>query len=246
MQLAGKVALVTGAGRGIGRAIALTYAREGARLVLAEHNLTDARKVAEEIAALGQEALAIETDVTSEGSVASMVRQVLVTWGTIDILTTNAGIQRRYFVADLPLAEFQAMLDVNLLGTFLCCKAVLPTLYAQRSGNIVMIASDSGKQGYAYNSAYCASKFGVLGFMEALADEARSYGVRVNAICPGGVKTQMSDTVTWPDGRLLDTTYFMEPEEIADVATFLVSEKSRAIHGQSLQVYGGVNYRLVV
>lgn len=243
MQLQNKVAIVTGAGRGIGRAIALTYARAGARLVIAERNLNDAQKVAAEIHALGQPATAIETDVTAEASIASMVQQTLETFGTIDILATNAGIQRRAAVHALPLAEFQAMLDVNLLGAFLCCKAVLPTLYAKRDGNIVMIASDSGKHGYTHCAAYCASKFGVLGFMESLADEAREYAVRVNAICPAGVKTHMSDTATWADGSPLDTTHFMEPEEIADVALFLASQQSRALHGQSLQVYGGVHYR---
>jgi len=242
MQLREKIAIVTGAGRGIGRAIALTYAKEGASVAIAERNLSDAQQVAAEIQALGRQAIAIETDVTSEASVASMVQQTLERFGTIDILTTNAGIQRRMAVHELPLAEFQAIIDVNLLGTFLCCKAVLPTLYAKREGTIVMIASDSGKHGYTHASAYCASKFGVLGFMESLADESRAYAVRVNAICPAGVKTQMSDTVTEADGRHFNTTHFMEPEEIADVALFLAGQQSRAIHGQSLQVYGGVDY----
>ena len=157
----------------------------------------------------------------------------------------NAGIQRRYFVADLPRTEFQAMLDVNLLGVFLTCQAVLPTFYERQQGNIILIASDSGKHGYAYNAAYCASKFAVLGFMEALADEAKHYRVRVNALCPAGVKTDMGKQLKEADGNAVNDTYFMEPEEVADVALFLASHQSRAIHGQAINVYGGVDYRLI-
>ncbi|WP_376795801.1 SDR family NAD(P)-dependent oxidoreductase [Thermogemmatispora sp.] len=244
MLLAGQIAIVTGAGRGIGRAIALAYAREGASLVIAEKDREPAQEVAEKIRGLGGQALVIETDVAQESSVNAMVERVLRELGTIDILVTNAGIQRRYFVHQLPTAEFQAMLDVNLLGTFYCCRAVLPTLYARRTGTILMIASDSGRRGYAYNAAYCASKFAVIGFMEALADEARAYAVRVNALCPAGVKTRMSESVTWGDGRPLRLEHFMEPEEVADVALFLVGPGARAIHGQAIPVYGGVTYRL--
>jgi NAD(P)-dependent dehydrogenase (short-subunit alcohol dehydrogenase family) len=132
------------------------------------------------------------------------------------------------------------MLDVNLLGVFNCCQAVLPAFYSRGRGNIVIIASNSGKTGFASNAAYCASKFGVLGFMESLAAESRPRGVRVNAICPAGVKTRMGDGLREADGRLLDQAGFMAPEEIADVALFLASDQSRAIHGQSLNVYGGV------
>jgi NAD(P)-dependent dehydrogenase (short-subunit alcohol dehydrogenase family) len=240
MNLTGKVAIVTGAGQGIGRAIALAFARAGARMVVAERDPVRAAAVAEEIRALGQSALAIATDVTSEASIAAMVRQTVAEFGTVDILVASAGIQRRYFVHELPPAEFQAMLDVNLLGAFQCCKAVLPLLYGKREGNIIIIASNSGKFGYAYNAAYCASKFGVLGFMEALADEARPNGVRVNAICPAGVKTAMIDDLRQADGSAYDTAGWMAPEDVADVALFLASPYSRAIHGQALNVYGGV------
>jgi NAD(P)-dependent dehydrogenase (short-subunit alcohol dehydrogenase family) len=218
-QLTEKVAIVTGAGRGIGRAIALTFAREGARVVVADNRFDLAQQTA---ADAGEQGLAIQADVSNEDSVA------------------NAGIQRRYFIPELPLNEFQAMLGVNLLGVFLCCKAVLPTLYGKRDGNIIITASDSGKHGYAPNAA---SKFGVIGFMEALADEARSHRVRVNCICPMGVKTEMGNGLMKADSSPVDMAHFMEPEEIADVALFLASHQSRAIHEQSLQVYGGIDYR---
>lgn len=244
MQLAEKTAIVTGAGRGIGRAVALALAREGAAIVVADRESELAARTAQEVEGLGVRALSVPTDVAREASVTAMVQQALNVFGTVDLLAACAGIQRRYFVTELPAAEFQAILDVNLLGVFYCCKAVLPTFYAKQDGTIVIIASDSGKHGYAYNAAYCASKFGVLGFMESLADEARAYKVRVNAICPAGVKTQMSATTLQSDGRHYDMTHFMEPEEIADVALFLSTPQSRAIHGQALQVYGGVDYRL--
>lgn len=245
MQLTDKVAIVTGAGRGIGRAIALKLANEGADIVVAEYVAELAQAVADEIRALGRQALAISTDVIREDSVNAMLAQTLEHFGTVDLLVANAGIQRRYFVHELPSSEFSAMLSVNLLGIFHSCKAVLPTLYARRNGTIVIVASDSGKHGYAHNAAYCASKFGVLGFMEALADEARAYKVRVNAICPAGVKTDMSAATPRIDGSQLDTRFFMEPDEVADVALFLATPQSRAIHGQSLQVYGGVDYQLL-
>ncbi len=244
MQLAGKIAIVTGAGRGIGRAVAQAFASEGASVVVAEREPELAAQTVQEIQASGGKALGIPTDVARQDSVDAMLEQTLEVFGTVNLLAACAGIQRRYFVHELPSAEFQAILDVNLLGIFYCCKAVLPTFYTKRDGTIVIIASDSGKHGYAYNAAYCASKFGVLGFMESLADEARDYRVRVNAICPAGVKTQMNATTLQRDGSHYDMTHFMEPEEIADVALFLATPQSRAIHGQPLQVYGGVNYRI--
>jgi 3-oxoacyl-[acyl-carrier protein] reductase len=244
-QLQDKVAIVTGAGKGIGQAIAMTFAVEGAHVVIADKSEQLATKTADAIKAIGRKAIALITDVTQEQSVAEMVQQTLINFDTIDILVANAGIQRRYFVADLPRTEFQAMLDVNLLGVFLTARAVLPTFYSRQQGNIIVIASDSGKHGYAYNAAYCASKFAVLGFMEALADEAKHYRVRVNALCPAGVKTDMGKSLKEADGNAINDTYFMEPEEVADVALFLASHQSRAIHGQAINVYGGVDYRLI-
>lgn len=244
-QLKNKVAIITGAGKGIGRAIALAFAVEGADVVIADISEQLATETADAVRAIGRKAIALSTDVTQEQSITNLVEQTLLSFGTIDIVVANAGIQRRYFVADLPRSEFQAMLDVNLLGVFLTCQAVLPTLYSKQQGNIILIASDSGKHGYAYNAAYCASKFAVLGFMEALADEAKHYRVRVNALCPAGVKTDMGKQLKEADGNFVDDTYFMEPEEVADVALFLASHQSRAIHGQAINVYGGVDYRLM-
>lgn len=188
MKLKDKVAIVTGSGRGTGKAIALAYARDGARLVIADINSRNAADVAQEINDSISEAIAVETDVSKEDSVAQMVSKADDRFGKVDILVANAAIQQRFFVHEFPVDVFRETLDVNIVGAFNCCKAVL-------------------------------------------------------AICPGAVKTKMSDTVLRPNGQHYDSTHFMEPEEIADVALFLASEASRALHGQSINVYGGVNYR---
>jgi 3-oxoacyl-[acyl-carrier protein] reductase len=238
--LSGQIALVTGAGRGIGRAITLALAAAGARVVVADRRAEWAAAVAREVQAGGSETLPIAMDVTQPSDCARAVRAACDQWGALDILVANAGIQRRYFVPDLPPAEFQDMLDVNLMGVFNCCQAALPLMYAQGHGNVILINSNSGKRGFAFNAAYCASKFAVLGFMESLAEESRARHVRVNAVCPAGVKTGMGDDLREADGTLVDMTNFMEPAEVADVVVFLASDHSRAIHGQSLNVYGGV------
>jgi NAD(P)-dependent dehydrogenase (short-subunit alcohol dehydrogenase family) len=243
MQLADKVAIITGAGRGIGRAVALLFAREGAHIVIAERDPKSAAAVAEEVQALGQRALAIETDVAEEAAVTGMVQQTLTTFGTVDILVCNAGIPARHYLHEHPTSDFKAVLAVNLLGAFYCCKAVLPTMYAKRDGNIIFTISRSGQRSTGFNAAYCASKFAQRGLMESLAEEARAYGVRVNAVCPGGVKTELARTCKLHDGGLIDTSGFLEPEEVADAALFLASAQSRGMHGKCLDVHGGVNFR---
>lgn len=239
-NLDGQVALVTGAGSGIGRATALALAAAGAKVAVADLNAAGAAAVASEIEAGGGAALVLTLDVTQPAGCARAVADLTGHWGAVDVLVANAGIQRRFFVPDLPPAELQAMLDVNLFGVLHCCQAVLPGMYARGQGNIILINSNSGKRGFAFNAAYCASKFAGLGFMEALAEEARAHHVRVNAICPAGVNTPMGAPLREANGAPVDMRDFMDPAEIADVVVFLASEQSRGIHGQSLNVSGGV------
>lgn len=243
MQLLDKVAIVTGAAHGIGRAIALLFAREGAHIVIADRDHVSAADVATQIHTIGRQALAIETDVAREASVAGMVRETLATFGTVDILVCNAGITARHYFHEHPTSDFEAVLAVNLLGTFYCCKAVLPTLYARREGNIIFMISRSGQRSTGFNAAYCASKFAQRGLMEALAAEALAYGVRVNGVCPGGVKTELARTCRRQDGGFLDVSGFLEPEEVADAVLFLASDQSRGMHGKCLDVHGVVNFR---
>lgn len=241
MRLDNQVAVITGGGGGIGRATSLSFARAGASVIVTDVDYEAAKNVVDQIIAEEKHATAIQADVTNVKSVSKMVDTVLQQNHTIDILVTSAGVQSRYWVHELPLNEFRHMLDVNLLGSFLPCKAILPHMYQKKAGNIIFIASDSGKKGYAFASAYCASKFGVLGFMESLAEEAHSHKVRVNAVCPAGVQTKMPQNLVNPDGSSSDTSEWMLPEEVADVVLFLASDKSKAIHGQSINVYGGVS-----
>ena len=243
MKLENEVAIVTGSGRGIGKAIAMTCAREGAKVVVADIDPKNAAGVAESINHSNGQAIAVETDVSDEASVLSMVSTAEQEFGSVDILVANAAIQKRFFVHEFPVDTFREILDVNLVGAFNCCKAVLSSMYERKRGNIILVASNSGKTGYPFNSAYCASKFGILGFMESLAAEAKESKVRVNALCPAGVKSEMSASIRRPDGQPYDLTHHMEPEEIAEVAVFLASETSGAIHGQSINVYGGVDYQ---
>jgi NAD(P)-dependent dehydrogenase (short-subunit alcohol dehydrogenase family) len=243
MLLTDKIAIVTGAGRGIGRAIALTFAREGAHIVCANRTPERADAVADEVRMLGRQALPIATDVSQESSVIHMVKRTVETFGTVDILVNNAGIQMRHFVHEIPAEEFKAMLDVNLLGAFYCCKAVLPIMYAKQDGIIIFVNSRSGQQGAGFRAAYCASKAGQIGLMESLAQESRAHGVRVNTITPVGVKTDMTYELRNFDGAEIDASGFMEPEEVADAALFLASHLSRGMHGQCLNLYGGTAYR---
>lgn len=237
-RLQDKVALVTGGGRGIGRAICLAFAREGAHLVIAARTTAEIEEVVQEVRALGQRALAVPCDISDEEQVRDMVEGALEAFSRLDILVNNAGIQIRASVVEMKVEDWDAVINVNLRGAFLCTKYVLPEMIKRREGKIINISSDSGKRGWATGGAYCASKFGLLGLTESVALEVMDYNINVNAICPGGVATRMSEEVLTPDGRHYDTTGWMTSEEIADVAVFLASKESRAMYGAAIDVYG--------
>jgi NAD(P)-dependent dehydrogenase (short-subunit alcohol dehydrogenase family) len=239
MRLRDKIAIVTGGGSGIGRAIALAYAREGAHLAIADVKMSNAEKVKNEILSLKCRALAIPCDVSRQEDVARMVRGTVEEFGTVDILVNNAGITIRSRVVDMQFEEWDRTMAVNLRGSFLCAQAVLPYMMKQKSGKIINISSDSGKKGWATGSAYCASKFGLLGFTESLSKEvADDYGINVNAICPGFVDTQMAREAMAEMGAEVEWSRVTQPENIADVAVFLASDESGAMFGASVDVYG--------
>lgn len=196
-----RVALVTGAGRGIGRATALALAGHGFAVALAARTEADLATVAGEIAAYGGRALAVPADVTDEGSVASMAESVLGTHGRLDVLVNAAGCGAFAPVAETALAEWERQLKVNLTGTFLACRAVLPAMLARREGDIVNVLSVASRVVFPGAAAYCASKWGALGFTRVLAEEVRRQGVRVTALCPGSVDTPFWDTVGAPPDR---------------------------------------------
>jgi NAD(P)-dependent dehydrogenase (short-subunit alcohol dehydrogenase family) len=219
LGLKGRVAIVTGAGRGIGRATALALADEGASVVLAARSVGEIESAAAEIrqrGAGGGGALAIACDVTSEAQVAAMVTRTLEAYGRIDVLVNNAGYSKQCPIADLSVEELRLALDVNLVGTFLCCKAVLPTMKRQGNGRIINVVSGAGKRGSLRRGAYAAAKFGVIGFSQCLQLEVKPDGIGVCCVCPGPVDTLMR-SVNNPGE---DRRTLLPPEEIAEVIVF--------------------------
>jgi 3-oxoacyl-[acyl-carrier protein] reductase len=239
-NLNGKTAIVTGGGQGIGRAIAQALAGEGARVAVCDIRAATAEAAAAELRDRGSQAIGIPADVSDASQVEAMVAQVRAALGPINILVNNAGIQLRAPLAELAIADWDRTLAVNLRGPFLCTRAVLPDMIAQRSGKIINISSDSGKAGWATGSAYCASKFGLIGMTESVAREVANYNINVNAICPGGVDTPMSQTVRKEDGTPYDVTGWLQPDDIAAVAVFLASDASRALYGASVDAFGRI------
>jgi NAD(P)-dependent dehydrogenase (short-subunit alcohol dehydrogenase family) len=235
MELTGAVAIVTGAGRGIGRATALALARRGVVVVLVARTQPEIESVAGEVEAVGSTALPIVADVSREDEVAGMVDRTLQTYGRIDILVNNAGtaLPERPVVDTSP-ADWERVLRVNLTGPFLCARAVLPIMMRQHSGKIVNVASIGGRVGFAGIAAYGASKAGLLHFTASLAAEVKRFGIDVNAVCPSGTDTRMlHDT-----GRAKGRTNLIRPDEIANVIVFLVSPESSAITGTAIEAYG--------
>jgi len=245
MRLAGKVALVTGAQQGIGKAIALAYGREGASVVI---NYLDSQAAADEIAsqirALGQQAVAIAGDVSQAADVRRMV-EAGTSLGGIDILVNNAGIFPRVEFLDMTEAQWDEVLNVNLKGTFLCTQAVVQKMVEQRrSGTVINLASSAAFRSSPRGVHYVASKAGIVGVTRATALELAPYRVRVNAIAPGTTDTAqprygMSEEALQAAGRQVPLGRMGTPEDVADLAVFLASEESRHITGQTLHVNGG-------
>jgi 3-oxoacyl-[acyl-carrier protein] reductase len=244
LRLAGKVALVTGAAQGIGRAIALLLAQNGADIVVSDINLEKAEETAKEIEGTGQRAMAIKVDVAHSEEVERMVQTILERFGHIDILVNNAGIARDKLILRMTEEDWDAVLNVNLKGTFNCTKAVVRHMSKQRSGKIVSIASVVGEMGNVGQANYSASKAGVIGFTKTIAREFAQRGINVNAIAPGYIETPMTDAL--PEKakeelrRLIPMDRLGRPEDVAEALLFLVSETSSYITGQVLNVNGGI------
>lgn len=244
-DLRGKVALVTGAGSGMGRAIALALAREGASVAVNDVSSGAAEATARTIRRFGGDAAAAAADVSVAAAVHEMVGSVLARYGTVDILVNNAGVLRGTPVAGISEAEWDLVLDVNLKGTFLCSQAVLPEMKRKRSGKIVNLASLAGKATSTLGGAhYTAAKAGVLGLSRHIAREAAPHGINVNAVCPGIIDTPMvrgnvgarrlaAVVRGIPFGRL------GEPEEVAKLVLFLASDAASYITGAAVDIHGG-------
>lgn len=250
--MARQAALVTGAASGIGRAIALRLARAGYAIAVNDVDPAAAAKTADAVRALGVAAVPAVADVGDRAAVGRMVDEAVDTLGRLDVLVNNAGICRLGAVAEFAEADWRATFRVNVDGVFFCCQAVLPRMTGQGGGNIVNIASWSGKSGAAYFGPYCASKFAVIGLTQSLAREVAEQGIRVNAVCPGIVAgTDMRAEVDEAARRLGRPTgadrlgliplgRLAEPEDVARVVAFLVSEEAGYMTGQAINVTGGL------
>jgi len=244
MELEGKVALVTGAAQGIGKAIAHLLAKNGADVVVSDINLEKAQETSDAIQKMGRKSLALKVNVVDLSEVERMVETILGQFGRIDILVNNAGITRDRLILRMTEEDWDAVLDVNLKGTFHCTKAVIRHMAKQRSGKIVNIASVSGEMGNPGQANYSASKAGVIGFTKTIAREFAARGINVNAIAPGFIQTAMTDAIPEKSKETLIQMIPMErlgqPEDVAEAVLFLVSERSSYITGQVLNVNGGI------
>lgn len=254
LPLAGKRAIVTGAGKGIGRSIALALAEAGADVGVTARTASDIDALTQEIQALGRRSLAVTCDVTDVAQVQHMVTTLLAGLGGLDILVNNAGNAGSHKLLNHPDELWHRMLAINLTSVYYVSKACLPTLTEQRSGRIINIASIASRVGGSYIAAYTASKHGVLGLTRAMAVEMLPYNITVNAICPGYVDTPMTDANVSNISSLTGMTEekarealaksspqqrLIEPEEVAAIALFLAQDSSKGITGQAINVDGG-------
>ena len=245
MNLSNRVAIVTGSGRGIGRAIALKLAEVGATVVVNDIGKAEpVNSVVEEIKAINGQGLAIMADVSSASDVDSMVKTTINTYGKIDILVNNAGIARDQLVMRMSDEEWDSVLNVNLKGVFLCTRAVLRHMVKQRWGRIINIASIVGIVGNPGQANYASAKAGIIGLTRTIAKEVASRHITVNAIAPGFIDTEMTQRLAedWKQElkKRIPLGYLGSPRDVAEAVAFLASEEARYITGQVLNVDGGM------
>lgn len=244
MNLSGKVALVTGASRGIGRAVALKLADAGADVIVTATSVERAQKTADEITALGRKALAIKVDVSDTADVEALFANIAEVFGKLDILVNNAGITRDGLLMRMKEADWDAVIDTNLKGAFFCTREAIKLMGKAKGGSIVNISSVVGEMGNAGQSNYCASKAGLIGFTKSVAREYAKRNITVNAITPGFIETDMTEVLpaAVKDELLkqIPVARFGKPEDIANAVFFLVSGMGTYVTGHVLAVNGGM------
>jgi len=247
MNFTGRVAIVTGAGskNGIGRAVSLCLAQKGADIVVADMNLQGAKEVAEEVKGLGKRSLAVMADVTNAASIDALVSTTLKVFGKVDILVNNAGITQPITTFDMTVDDFMRIVNVNLVGTFICSKAVLKPMMERKYGRIVSLSSVSGKRGGGVygGSHYSAAKAGILGFSKALAREVVEHGITVNCVAPGLIATDIRAGLPMEKEKAIWETIPMKRPgtamEVAEAIAFLASEEAAYITGEDIDINGG-------
>lgn len=244
LRLQGKVAIVTGGSRGIGRAICLRLAQEGCDiLVNYVRNRTSAIEVVKEIRTMGRQAFAVRADVSKLAQAQRLVKATLKKFGRIDILVNNAGVYSEHLLTDLDEQEWDRTIQVNLKSTYNCCKSAVEHMIRKKNGSIVSISSINGKQGFPGDTHYSASKAAVIGFTMSLAKELAKHNIRVNAVAPGEILTDMTKDDIAKSGneylKQIPLGRFGKPEEVAAVVAFLVSDDASYITGETINVNGG-------
>jgi len=245
MDLSNKVAIVTGSGRGIGRAIALKLAESGATIVITDiGDAATVKSVAEEVRAMSRESLTVLADISLSSDVDRMVAETVAAYGKVDILVNNAGITRDQLVLRMSDEDWDKVLNVNLKSVFLCTRAVLRHMIKQRWGRIVNIASIVGITGNAGQANYASAKAGIIGFTRTIAKEVASRSITANAIAPGFIDTQMTQQLEEKQRQELEKRiplgYLGTPRDVAEAVAFLATEEARYITGQVLNVDGGM------
>jgi len=241
VKLKEKITIVTGSARGIGKAIALELAKEGANLVINDIDQKGIDETVEEIKMLDRKCVGIVADISNEAQVDGMVKKVIEKWGRIDILVNNAGVFEVCPFLQISESAWNKIIDINLKGPFLCSKSTLPVMINQKSGVIVNISSMAAKTGGILPVAhYAASKAGIIALSKALAREFAPYGIRVNAVAPGVIKTKMGESQAEEKRKTIPLGDLGQPEDVAKAVSFLVSDDACYITGEVIDVNGGL------
>jgi len=244
MDLKGKIAIVTGAAQGIGKVIALGLAKCGADIAVSDINEDSLNAAVNEIEALGHKAIAVKMDVSSLKDCEDMVKKTVDAFGKVDILINNAGITRDTVLLRMKEEQWDQVIQVNLKGTFNCTKAVIRSMFKQKSGKIINISSVTGAMGNAGQANYSASKAAVMGFTKSIAREYAHCGITVNAVAPGFIKTAMTDAIPEKDRdamiSIIPAKRLGLPEDVADTVCFLASDMANYITGQVIHINGGM------